>query len=70
MDQAITFKGRGKAVLDQGRIILHVCPLCSQKNAPEIARKGLCNWCCYEPDLRDAMPLGLEDCRREERAAP
>jgi hypothetical protein len=55
---AITFLGRGQAYRDRDRLILTVCPLCSQRNAPAAAPTGRCGWCAYEPDARDADVTG------------
>nr|WP_083469047.1 hypothetical protein [Methylobacterium variabile] len=54
--QAVTFKGRGRASLLGGRIVLHVCPVCSQRNAPSAEQKGRCAWCAYVPDAGDVEP--------------
>ncbi|ACA18008.1 hypothetical protein M446_3627 [Methylobacterium sp. 4-46] len=51
--KTITFKGRGHASRIQGRILLKVCPLCSQKNSPQAEPTGRCGWCAYVPDPRD-----------------
>ncbi|MDN3626788.1 hypothetical protein QW694_27705 [Methylobacterium isbiliense] len=54
--EGITFRGRGDASLVQGRIVLHVCPECSQRNAPTVASSGRCAWCAYVPDPADIEP--------------
>ncbi|WFT83721.1 hypothetical protein QA634_34110 [Methylobacterium sp. CB376] len=51
--QAVTFKGRGQGSSLGGRILLHVCPLCSQRNAPVAEQNGQCAWCAYIPDPAD-----------------
>ena len=50
----VTFRGRGHGILVAQRLILRVCPECSQWNAPKAADKGLCGWCAYVPSLADA----------------
>ena len=52
----ITFRGRGLAYRHGHRLVLKVCPECSQWNAPKAADKGLCGWCAYVPLLVDAEP--------------
>ncbi|KAB1073224.1 hypothetical protein [Methylobacterium planeticum] len=52
----ITFKGRGLAYRHGRGLVLKVCPLCSQWNAPKAADKGLCGWCAYVPSLKDVEP--------------
>jgi len=53
----ITFRGRGRAILSGKRLVLKVCPSCSQWNSPKAADKGHCGWCAYVPSLADAAPL-------------
>lgn len=52
----VTFRGRGRGLRLGTRLILLVCPLCSQRNAKRGAERGICEWCAYEPSLRDAEP--------------
>ena len=56
----VTFRGRGLGVIRERRLALLVCPLCSQRNAPRAADKGICQWCAYEPSLRDVQPARAE----------
>ena len=56
-DQQITFRGRGRATLSSRRLILSVCPICSQRNAAAAAQQGHCAWCAYVPSLDDAEPV-------------
>ncbi|ACL62973.1 conserved hypothetical protein (plasmid) [Methylobacterium nodulans ORS 2060] len=60
MRSSITFRGRGSASLMGDRIILHVCPLCSQRNIAVVAPQGRCAWCDYVPDPRDVETTGNE----------
>lgn len=55
-DSEITFRGRGLATLRDGRLLLTVCPLCSQANTPRGTTNGQCAWCAYVPSLADAEP--------------
>ena len=52
----ITFMGRGIGYVHGSRIVLKVCPECSQRNAPHAAERGLCGWCAYVPSLDDVEP--------------
>ncbi|MGH1573019.1 hypothetical protein ACRAWG_23035 [Methylobacterium sp. P31] len=54
---AITFRGRGLAVRSGTRLILLVCPLCSQRNAQRGAERGVCEWCAYVPSPDEAEPV-------------
>jgi hypothetical protein len=54
---AVTFRGRGLAILHGSRMVLKICPLCSQRNARPTAEKGICNWCAYTPSRADAEPV-------------
>ena len=49
----VTFLGRGLGVRSLKRLTLLVCPLCSQWNGERMAAEGICQWCTYEPDMRD-----------------
>lgn len=62
--ESITFRGRGDASLVQGRIVLHVCPICSQRNALAVASSGRCAWCAYIPDPADVEPAQPGGSRR------
>lgn len=53
---AVTFRGRGLAYVSGRRLVLTVCPVCSQRNAPKAAEKGTCAWCAYVPSPADAEP--------------
>lgn len=53
----VTFKGRGLGRVVGSKLSLLICPRCSQRNAPKVAEKGYCNWCCYEPLRQDAEPV-------------
>ena len=50
----ITFRGRGHGVLTGLKLLLRVCPHCSQRNERRAAEKGFCQWCAYIPLLSDA----------------
>lgn len=50
----VSFRGRGLAFLHGQQIVLKLCPICSQWNAPKAAEKGLCGWCAYVPSVEDA----------------
>lgn len=52
-----TFRGRGLAFVHGSKIVLKLCPECSQWNAPKAAEKGHCGWCAYVPSLGDVEPL-------------
>ena len=52
----ITFMGRGRAYVHGRRIVLKICPECSQKNALKAAEQGQCRWCAYVPSLEHAEP--------------
>lgn len=52
----ITFRGRDHGIVKDRKLVLIVCPLCSQRNAPATAAKGYCQWCAYVPSLADAQP--------------
>ena len=52
----ITFQGRGRAYVHGQRIILKVCPECSQRNSPKAGERGQCGWCAYVPSLDHAEP--------------
>ena len=54
----ITFRGRGLAYVHGERIVLKVCPVCSQWNAPKAAEHGHCGWCGYVPAMADAERTG------------
>jgi hypothetical protein len=53
----VTFRGRGLAVRSGTWLILLVCPLCSQRNAPRGAERGVCEWCAYVPSPDEAEPV-------------
>ncbi|MGU3282214.1 hypothetical protein [Methylobacterium mesophilicum] len=53
---AATFRGRGRAFVHGTKIVLKVCPECSQWNAPKAADKGVCGWCAYVPSREDVEP--------------
>ena len=53
----VTFRGRGLALRAGARLILLVCPLCSQRNAQRGAERGICEWCAYVPMLEEAEPV-------------
>lgn len=55
---SVTFRGRGLGLRLGSRLILLVCPLCSQRNAPRGAERGVCEWCAYVPAPQDAEPTG------------
>lgn len=50
---AVTFRGRGLGLRHGSRLVVLVCPLCSQRNAPRGAERGVCEWCAYVPSLKD-----------------
>ncbi|MCJ2009871.1 hypothetical protein MKK60_22905 [Methylobacterium sp. J-092] len=52
----ITFRGRGQGVLTGFKLLLRVCPHCSQRNDRRAADMGICQWCAYVPSLHDAEP--------------
>ena len=52
----VTFRGRGLGRLQGRRLVLTVCPHCSQRNDRRTAEKGYCHWCAYVPSLSDAEP--------------
>ncbi|WP_308220144.1 hypothetical protein [Methylobacterium crusticola] len=37
----------------RGRLLLDVCPICSQRNARAMVPRGRCAWCAYVPDPAD-----------------
>lgn len=51
---AITFRGRGFGLRHGSRIVVLVCPLCSQRNGRRAAERGACEWCAYVPSPKDA----------------
>lgn len=51
---SITFRGRGLGLRLGSRIVVLVCPLCSQRNGRRAAERGVCEWCAYIPSPRDA----------------
>ena len=53
----VTFRGRGLATLHGSRLVLKICPLCSQRNTRQTSEKGVCNWCAYVPSPADAEPV-------------
>jgi hypothetical protein len=56
-----TFRGRGLAFVHGARIVVKVCPECSQWNAPKAADRGVCGWCAYVPLCEDVEAAeGLE----------
>jgi hypothetical protein len=55
----VTFRGRGLAFVYGARVVLKVCPDCSQWNAPAAADKGHCGWCAYVPSQDDLEPATL-----------
>ncbi len=55
--QEVTFRGRGLALRAGARLILLVCPLCSQRNGRRGAERGMCEWCAYVPALEEAEPV-------------
>ncbi|TXM97320.1 hypothetical protein FV242_31875 [Methylobacterium sp. WL64] len=56
----VTFRGRGLAFVRDARLVMEVCPTCSQWNAPEAADQGVCGWCAYIPSHEDVEPA--EEC--------
>lgn len=61
MSGEVTFRGRGLAVRAHARLVLLVCPLCSQRNGRRGAERGVCEWCAYEPSPEDAEPVAGAD---------
>jgi len=53
----VTFRGRGLALRTGSRLILLVCPLCSQRNAQRGAERGICQLCAYVPSPDQAEPV-------------
>jgi hypothetical protein len=53
----VTFRGRGLALRSGTRLILLVCPICSQRNARRGAERGVCEWCAYEPSPDEVEPV-------------
>ena len=53
----VTFRGRGLATRSGGRLLLLVCPLCSQRNGRRGVERGVCEWCAYEPSPLDVEPV-------------
>jgi hypothetical protein len=53
----VTFRGRGLAFVYGARVVLKVCPDCSQWNAPKAADMGVCGWCAYVPSCADVEPI-------------
>lgn len=51
-----TFRGRGLAFVHGARIVVKICPACSQRNTSKAAEKGLCGWCAYVPSTEDLEP--------------
>ncbi|GJD35740.1 hypothetical protein [Methylobacterium aerolatum] len=49
----VTFRGRGLGLRLGSRLVVLVCPLCSQRNAPRGAERGICEWCAYVPSPED-----------------
>ena len=60
----VTFRGRGLAYVHGPRIVMKVCPECSQWNAPKAADRGLCGWCAYVPNCEDVEPIA-DDAQHE-----
>ncbi|GLS71737.1 hypothetical protein M6G65_06650 [Methylobacterium tardum] len=60
-----TFRGRGLAFVHGTRIVVKVCPHCSQWNAPKAADRGVCGWCAYVPSYEDLVPVTPRDDPRE-----
>lgn len=52
----VTFRGRGLAFVYGARVVLKVCPDCSQWNAAAAADNGHCGWCAYVPLPEDVEP--------------
>ena len=52
----VTFLGRGRGLRLGSRFVVLICPLCSQRNAPRSAERGICEWCAYTPSEKDAQP--------------
>jgi hypothetical protein len=55
----VTFRGRGLAFISGTRIVVKICPLCSQWNAPKAAENGHCGWCAYVPSYLDVEPVAV-----------
>ena len=53
----VTFRGRGLAFVYGTRVVVKVCPYCSQWNAPAAADRGHCGWCAYVPSHDDVEPV-------------
>ncbi|GJE38422.1 hypothetical protein QO016_003538 [Methylobacterium persicinum] len=53
-ETTITFRGRGLGLRRGARIVVLVCPLCSQRNGSRGAERGVCEWCAYVPSPKDA----------------
>ena len=51
-----TFGGRGLAFVHGIRIVMKVCPTCSQWNSLKAAERGVCGWCAYIPSCEDLEP--------------
>lgn len=49
----VTFRGRGLAYVRGHKLILTICPVCSQRNDAKAAEKGHCLWCAYVPEPED-----------------
>ena len=55
---AVTFRGRGLATRTGSRLLLLVCPHCSQRNGRRGTERGVCEWCAYEPSPNDIELVG------------
>ena len=64
---AVTFLGRGLATVRGQRIVLTICPVCSQRNDPKAAEQGRCLWCAYVPTPADVRAASGD--KRDDRAA-
>ncbi len=49
------YKEQGIEILDDGRILLIVCPKCQRENYAPNVNSGVCTWCGYNAHNDDEL---------------
>ncbi len=57
---AVTFLGRGLAYVRGQRIVLTICPVCSQRNDPKAAERGTLPVVRLRPDPADVRAASAD----------
>ncbi len=54
------YKEQGIEILDDGRILLIVCPKCHSENYAPNVNSGVCTWCGYNAHQDKELTRGIK----------